>query len=169
MKVMQSGRQTACRLIIFLAMLVRPLTEALVKTRVSVAPVISTHYHYCCSCWFDLFSKVRSIYITPTRSPHQIQHKRLSDTDVSSLAGTSTGTLLYCNHLRLCPCLINSFSMKLTMAVAGWLASSSANRWQALPAALPDLRATKPNSLQRPHKQTVTANIQWNTAHSCTY
>jgi len=72
-------------------------------------------------------------------------------------------------HLRHCPCLISNFSIKLTIAVAGWLGSSSANRWHVLSVTLPLLRATKPNSLQHlcksiPHRTQLNArqqNINW--------
>ena len=50
-----------------------------------------------------------------------------------------------------CCCLDNemkTFCIKLTMAVAGWSGSSSANRWHWLPLKLPCLRATNPNILQ---------------------
>lgn len=50
------------------------------------------------------------------------------------------------------PALSMTLETKLTMAEAGWLGSSSANRWQALSVVLPCFRATKPKSLQGSEK-----------------
>lgn len=68
-------------------------------------------------------------------------------------------------HFRQCPCFSSNFSIKLTIAVAGWLGSISANRWHALSVTLPLLRATKPNSLQHSCK-TQTAERDYNTTRN---